>query len=305
MKIILLAIASLTTSAYASDFPVDVFDASTQCTSRMTGTGERFVPPCQFSEVSLDSDQNTNYSNSSIVRSGLFKTVLDYSFTCESIRPLSVRYNLTAGVDASSSNRVSGSRSYENSNVELTHGFTNSILNFASLEGVTGFQAIKPGCKLTVQQLLTYPEPRYFNQLTTHLVSYNNQLKLLINIATPSTNHINLISTIDNTLSTLEFLQFDIEDEFLLDTVQVTIADLIESKSHLTNNCSAGSSSTLCSAEISNLRNFISNSLVFNEGRISQLYNFLNEQVSWLSGKPLGRDQFILSNGLNKLSSQL
>ncbi|ATC96212.1 hypothetical protein [Pseudoalteromonas tunicata] len=305
MKAILLASLTLTASTFAHAFPVEVFDASTQCVSRMTSTGERFVPPCNFSDMNVYSEQNTYHSNSLIVRSGLFKTALNYNFVCESIRPLSIRYTLSAGAGASSSNRISGSRSDESNTIELTHGFTNATLNFANLEGATGFQAIKPGCNLAVQQLLTYPEPRYFNQLATHLVSYNNQMKTLISIAIPSTNHISLINTIDNSLATLEILQFDIEDDFLLDTVQATMTELTAAKSHLTRNCSVGSNSALCTAEIANLRSVISNSLIINENNISELHNFLNEQVSWLSGRPLGRDLLILSNGLNKLKSQL
>lgn len=305
MKALLLATLSLTGATLAHASPVEIFNAETQCASRMTGTGERFVPPCQFSSSSFTADRNTAHSNTALVANGSFKTAMSYNFVCHSLRPLSMRYTLSAGADATETNRIAGSRYLEENSLSMTHGNQAAELTFNGLSGATGFQAIKPGCKLIVNQLVTYPEPRYFNQLSSHLVSFNGLLTTLIGIAQPGTNTINLISTIDNTVLLLENLIFDLDDPIFADQIQSSIDDLNEAKDFFTSNCGTGSSSSLCSSEMARLRQVLQSYLDWNELQISELYTYLSTQENWLSGKSIGRDGLILSNAVNRLRSRL
>ncbi|WP_105166999.1 hypothetical protein [Pseudoalteromonas sp. T1lg23B] len=305
MKALIIATLSLTSAASAYAFPVTVFDAEEQCQSRMTSQGERFVPPCQFSGMNVYAEKNNAYASGSLINNGLFKTMLNYTFACESIRPLSIRFTLSNADGSSVSNRIAGSRSYEPSSVELTHGNNASVLNFSELSGATGFQAMKPGCKLEVQQLVTYPEPRYFNQVATHLVSFNVHLEGMFAQAVPSTGHTNLLTAINNTIASLEFMQFDVEDEILAAELQDVLSDLSSTKTYLESNCGTGSYSSLCTAQLANLRSSLSAALYVNESNISQLYNFLNSQTAWLANKYVGRDRTILQNAVSKLRTKL
>ncbi|MBQ4850571.1 hypothetical protein [Pseudoalteromonas sp. MMG012] len=305
MKMLLLATLSLTGATLAQAAPVEVFNADTQCASRMTGTGERFVPPCQFSSHNMTADRNTAYSSDGLVRNGSFKTILNYNFVCESLRPLSVRYTLSAGSDASETNRIAGSRIDEINTLSMVHGNHDADLVFNGLDGVLGFQAIKPGCQLNVNQLLTYPEPSYFGQLASHLVTHNGVIKSLVSIAQPSTNSVQLISSIDNTLDLLSNLTFDIEDPIFLDQITTAQADLERSKAVFTNNCRAGSSSSLCTVELARLRQVLQGNLSWNEAGIRSLHTYLSEQTRWLSGQSIGRDALVLTNAVNRLRSRL
>ncbi|KZN57501.1 hypothetical protein N473_06345 [Pseudoalteromonas luteoviolacea CPMOR-1] len=305
MKALLLATLSLTGTAAAHAFPVEVFNAEQQCQSRTTSTGERFLPPCNFSGKSIFAQKSNSYANGSIIENGLYKTLLNYTFECESMRPLSVRYTLSNGDGSSVSNRIAGSRTYEPNSIELTHGNQDSVVSFSSLDGATGFQAMKPGCKLEVQQMVKYPEPRYFSAVASHLVSFNLHLERMASLAVPSTGHTNLLAAIDNTVATLEFMQFDIEDEILAEDLRVILEDLTSTKTYLEANCGSGSYSSLCTQQLANLRGAVTSALSSNEIDIAQLYNYLNSQANWLADKYVGRDRSIIQGAVNKLSTRL
>lgn len=301
----LLMIMLLITAGTANALPLDVFDAEQQCQLRTTSQGARYVPPCQFLGTTVYAGKNNNYLQGDLIEGGLFKTILNYTFTCESLRSLSIRFNLSNADGSSVSNRIAGSRIYEPSSVELTHGNNDSVLYLEELSGATGFQAMKPGCKLTVDQLVTYPEPRYFNQIAQQLVSFNTHLELLFSQAIPSTGHTNLLYAINNTIATLEYMQFDIEDDILAEELRYILDDLSSTKTYLESNCGSGSYSHLCTAQIANLRSSLTSALSINEDNIAQLYNFLNSQTTWLASKYIGRDQTILQNAVKKLKTRL
>lgn len=305
MKNLCIAAFMLAGPAIAYAYPEVVFNAESQCLSQLTGTGTRYVPPCSFTASTYYADRNQSYTSSALVQNGLFKTNFQYRFVCESIRPLSLRYTLSADLNAVSTSRITGSIGAEKNSIELTHDFSRASLVFDSLSGASGFQAIKPGCKLTVDQLVTYPEPRYYGQLASHLATLNNQFATLLGLATPSTDYLQLLSAIDNATSAFELLQFDLEDEFLLDVVNDSITQLTTSRNVLNNQCRSGSNTTLCSKEVANIRSFVDYRLSFNETNIRDLYNFVNEQSQWLSSYELGRDKTLLNSVAAKLRSQL
>ncbi|AXQ98400.1 hypothetical protein CBQ28_11885 [Pseudoalteromonas sp. GCY] len=289
-------------SVHANATEQTIFDANTMCTAKQTTEGTRYFPPCAYSPTQVYAEQELSYSSPSIVRNGLFKTAIEYTFQCESIRPLSLRYSVESDGVASISNRISGAASSELNTIPLTHGFSNSYISFEAMSGITGFQAIKPGCKLVVSKVVTYPEPTYFNQVASSLSSWNSTLSTMINISTPSTGYLTLLNSIDNTLDTLEFVLFEVEDPITIEQLNSDISQLRASKQILEQNCRAGTSAQLCTAELANIRSYANSSILLNEMKAQDLYRYINSQVNWLADKSIGRDYSMLSLVKNKLA---
>ncbi len=304
-KFLLFSALLSTSSTVLASYPESIFSADDQCRIRPTSNGNLYVPPCSFTPNRHYSDTSPTDSSNSMVRNGLFKTQLIYEFTCASIRPLSLTYELRGGSNSLSSGRISGSRTSEKIYVELTHEKSNANLFLGSLTGATGFQAIRPGCNMTIDQLVTYPEPRYFNLIASQLINYNSLISNLLHIATPSTNYISIISSMNNAITAFEMLQFDIDDEILLDQIGDSITQLTSSKSALSTSCSANSNSTLCSQAIANVRQYLNGTVSLNESNIRDMYYYLDGHVSWLNSYSLGRDYLILNTALNRLRTQL
>ncbi|WP_440056732.1 hypothetical protein ACSLBF_17780 (plasmid) [Pseudoalteromonas sp. T1lg65] len=290
MKALLFAALSLTSSAVAYAYPKVVFNAEDQCQSRTTLLGERFIPPCSFSGMDLEPLKSDAYSNSYIVTNGRFKTVLNYTFMCESSRSLSVRYTLASADGSSSSNRIAGSRTLESQSIELTHGDSQTALYFEALDGATGFQAMKPGCKLEVQQFVSYPDPYYFGAVAQDLSSMNWYLGNLVRIAVPGSGHSDLLASINDAIAVLQDIVDFSEDEITRDMASETLNDLNTRKSYLQHSCSAGSTSTLCTSQMANLRNALSYDIRSNEIAMSDLAGYLEAQISFLQDKEIGRD---------------
>ncbi|ODB35631.1 hypothetical protein BB427_03255 [Pseudoalteromonas sp. BMB] len=301
MKVLLFATLSLTSSVVAYAYPQVIFNAEDQCQSRTTSLGERFIPPCEFRGMSLEPLKNDAYSNSSIVSNGRFKTVLNYTFMCESLRSLSVRYTLSSADGSSSSNRIAGARTHEPQSIELTHGNSQTALNFEALDGTAGFQAIKPGCQLEVQQLVTYPEPYYFDAVARDLKSMNGYLSHLVSIAVPTSGHNDLLASINDAIIVLEELAEFSEDEITKGTASEIVSDLNTRKRYLQQYCGAGSTSTLCTSQMANLRNALLNDIRSNEITMSDLSNYLGTQISFLQDKNIGRDLTTLKRAKSNL----
>lgn len=283
----------------------EMFNANQQCKLRQTSTGDVYAPPCQFNARVKEADANHGYVNHSMVRAALFKTQLDYDFVCDSIRPLSVSYQLKAGEHAQSNGRIAGSKQSSNNHLELTHEFATASLTIDGLQGAAGFQAIKPGCRLVVTQLVSYPEPTYFNLLANNLASYNAQLQNLVRLTSTSIDYLQLITSIDNAVAVLEMLQFDNEDELLLAMLVASIDQLKQSKQTLSNQCGGGSQSSYCSAEIGRLRDALASSISSNESNIRHLIAYLENQIAWLNNHTIGRDLLVLRQAYSRLKTLL
>lgn len=300
-SLILLGVAA----GAAHSAPTQVFNANTQCNSRLTTTGQVYVPPCQFSYSQTDADSNDSYSSNSMIQSALFKTKLTYDFVCDSIRPLTFNYKLKAGAQAEINGRMAGSRVSEKANLELTHDKNLATLLIDNMQGATGFQAIKPNCRLTVDKLVTYPEPAYFNLLAGNIAQYNTELKNLVRLTSTSTDYALVINSIDSAISTMEMLQFDNDDALLLELLTASIDQLKASRLTLANQCGSGSQSSYCQAEIARLRGYLSGSISSNENNIRALVTYLEAQTNWLGSYALGRDEQVLRQAYSKLKNQL
>jgi len=299
----LLLLAGIAGNAHSA--PIEVFNANTQCNSRMTSTGLAYVPPCQFSSRQQDADSNDSYSYNPMIQSALFKTKLTYDFVCDSIRPLTFNYRLRGNAQAEINGRLAASRTSEKANLELTHDKNVASLLIDNMQGATGFQAIKPNCRLTIDKLVTYPEPAYFNLLASTIAQYNNELKALVRLTSTSTDYALVINSISSAISTMEMLQFDNDDELLLQFLTASIDQLKSSRDTLSNQCGSGSQSSYCQAEIARLRSHLSSSISSNESNIRALVTYLEAQTSWLSSYTLGRDEQVLRQAYSKLKSLL
>lgn len=299
--LLLLGVAA----SHAHSAPTQVFNANTQCNSRMTTTGLVYVPPCQFNSVQTDADSNNSHSYNAMIEAASFKTKLTYDFVCDTIRPLTFGYKLKAGEHAEINGRMAGSRNSEKANLELTHSKNVATLLIDNMQGASGFQAIKPNCRLTVDTLVSYPEPAYFNLLASNVSQYNIELKNLVRLTSTSTDYALVINSIDSAISTMEMLQFDNDDPLLLEFLTASIDQLKASRQTLSNQCGSGSQSSYCQAEIVRLRSALSVSINNNESNIRALVTYLETQLAWLANYQLGRDETVLNQAYSKLKRQL
>ena len=144
LRIILIVTLSLANIAQAET--TVLFDAKEQCKARQTTQGMRYIPPCTLP----DTEFSFSYSgdNDNLVQTPALIVI----FQCESMRPLSFSYQLHREGNVISTGNIEGSRNIDQakSTFSLDKSSVDYTFKLTELNGARGFQAIKPGCKLTV-----------------------------------------------------------------------------------------------------------------------------------------------------------
>jgi len=153
---------------------VTVFDAAEQCQVRATSTGDRYIPPCTVPNVGINlsagqlPDALKSLGNSSSI---------SYNFSCESLRPFSIQYQIMDRGQLVQQGSLSPQAS--TAKIELNDLSGDSQFMLTGYNGLIGFQAIKPGCQLT---LLTneLPDSQHINILQNILVAQAKVVKPLL-----------------------------------------------------------------------------------------------------------------------------
>jgi len=123
---------------------ITLFDAKEQCRALETTEGVRYIPPCTLpdSEFSFTVDSSSKDIDPN--------PSLAVYFQCTTLRPLSFRYQLSRNGDVFSTGNMEGSREIEQAQSSFSLGRTpaNYTFKLIQMDGATGFQAIKPDCKV-------------------------------------------------------------------------------------------------------------------------------------------------------------
>jgi len=290
MKKVMTTVASIVLSALAYSGSVQasevVFDAARDCQARDTTQGVRYVPACDFDTNRLITpDSYNNLSSGSFMSDANFKTMLNYDFTCESLKPLSISLAMVGdGVEKFTAD-IAGSPTSNVDVASITHSYLLSALKLKSLNGATGFQAIKPGCQMSVDALVSYPDPAYFKALVNGIKQMDMTLAFLLSVASPSADYITALNAIENGITMLVFQKDMAFDDLMKDLIQLAIDDLQNAKNTLSVNCQANSSSTYCSQALADTRSALSALINNNNSQLSEMKSFLNSQLSWLTGQ--------------------
>lgn len=296
---LMLAALANTGQAHAADV---IFDASQDCQARDTTQGVRYVPTCNFQANQVLTPETYGSANS-FLASANFKTTVNYEFNCESLRPLSISYALMGDGAEKVTGNIAGSTSGNVDVNSVVHGYQQGALKLKSLNGAVGFQAIKPGCQMRVEALMSYPDPSYFKALVSGMKQLDATLAFLASVATPSADYVTAINAIDNTKTMLIFQRDMAFDPLMADMIQTTINELTAARNTLASNCSANSSSSYCSQALANTRDAIAGLVSSNDSDMSTVKNYLSTQVAWLSGSSadLRGDEALLREALNQL----
>ena len=122
---------------------VTLFDAAEQCQVRSTSQGDRYVAPCSLPDA-LDLSRDGQLPD--VMKSLSNNSQLSYNFSCESLRPFSLDYQVISAGQVVKQ----GSLSPKQSSIEFGDLTGDSQFAITGFNGLVGFQALKPGCQLTV-----------------------------------------------------------------------------------------------------------------------------------------------------------
>lgn len=288
------AIASilLSTMAYSGNVMASdvIFDAARDCQARNTSTGIRYVPACAFqNNQQLTPDSFNNLSDISLFGAPNFKTTLNYDFTCVSLKPLSISFAMEGDGTNKLTSTIAGKSSSASDVASITHSFMQSKLKLISLNGVTGFQAIKPGCLMTVDALVSYPEPEYLSAVVNGIKQMDGTLATILNFTTPTTEYINAIGYLQLGISLLvaqqqTFDQTDLGEALMYQLFQQTIDSMETAMDSLTVSCQ-NSGSSYCTQALANTRNTLSQLIDHNDSKLDQMKTFIDGQLNWLNGQ--------------------
>lgn len=138
-------------SSTAQNEPTVLFDVEKHCRSVETTQGVRYLPPCSLPDSSFNfvvtaPNEDNDYNNGNLV----------VDFYCESLRPFTIDYQITQGQDLYRDSELVPSSDKDNAKStfslnESEHAYSFKLTNL----NTGGFQAMKPGCKVTVSTSAT------------------------------------------------------------------------------------------------------------------------------------------------------
>lgn len=286
-----LACAALTIASMAqvNASDITVFDAARDCQALDTTQGIRYLPPCDFNHGEyLFPDIHRSLSEGNALREAQFKTTLNYTFRCESMRPLSISYALLNGDTQRNTATVSGTPDATQDVDSFTHDYDKGVLLLNSLNGVTGIQAAKPGCHMTIHGFASYPEPGFFQAMVTGFKQVDGVLTLIYNAANPSLGYAQALAAIDNGIMLIGLLGQGFNDPLTQKSAELTLTQLQEAKTTLTHECSASQgASNLCTQALTNTQNTIAQQAQRHAQQLDGIYDYLSNQIQWLESQNL------------------
>lgn len=211
--LLLLVFTTLSCINSAKAESIVLFDAEEHCQARSTSTGVLYVPPCKLpsKEFSFNSTKGTDISQQA--------SLVTY-FQCHSLRPLSLKYQLTRSQKVIMEGNLAATRYLDNAKSTFPLESSSDSYHFAltKLEGATGFQAMKPGCKFIVE-----------TDAVADLASLSALTKTHIAIWESSKRAINQTQNMlfQNEISNIKYLLSTIKS--ILESSNINIINLLES----------------------------------------------------------------------------
>jgi len=140
-----LSLLSLTPTAKAE--PIVLFEAKEQCNAHETAKGIRYIPPCNLTETELTFTIPENQETPTD------KQNLSLNFHCEALRPLSIEYQISRQEKIIISGKLAPTDKNDSSRASFSmlQPADDYRLKLNKLNGMKGFQAIKPDCRLILE----------------------------------------------------------------------------------------------------------------------------------------------------------
>lgn len=282
------------------------FDAARDCRAQNTTTGIRYVPPCDFNPQVIEPDQHKVLASAADLTRGLFKSTAFYSFNCESLRPLSLTYTIRENDVIVEIGNVAAAATPALLKNSITHSYDAAAFAIESLQGLSGIQALKPGCSMRVESFASYPEPEYFKLMANSQINVDNLLKNIFASTQPDMSYATALGAIGNAQLLLSFLRPQ-SDPLTQGMIDITVQSLIDAESILAQQCQADSTTLLCSQAIANTRATLLAEIIGNEQRLIELRDYLASQVNWLAAQPqdLSTETEKLQSAWESLQQQL
>lgn len=286
--------------------PIIIFNADRDCESRHTSTGIRYVPECDFHATQVNPTEVDSLNEGSSLEDGLFKSQLEYQFSCESLRPLSIYFALLDGFETVETGVVAGTKNATQLVNTMSHSYHSANFVISGASGVTGFQAIKPGCKMLINHFISYPEPKYFNEVVNSKIAVDQLIATLLQIAQPGANYVSTLSTMQNGITLLNFLGAT-ADELTKQQIKLTVTKLDDALEILSQQCGLHSSSQLCTQAIANTRNTLVKESESNLLGLLELESFLGLEIESLANSDalISKDLSALQQALATVSKYL
>ncbi|SFD69252.1 hypothetical protein [Pseudoalteromonas denitrificans] len=200
--------------------PDVLFDAEKQCKARETMTGMRYTPPCSISDIEVELGSSDSILDIYMKKFPLNNEIA-YQFNCQSLRPFSLKYKVMNDDDVLHTGRFSPKFRYSEddgmSKLQLSNLLPESKLKLTSAEGLSGFQALKPGCKLTLE-VIDNIDAEILNLVTISLGNIEN----ITDALTGTSSYSSLMHEMNNSmvfLTTIEqFVAFS-DNKILIETL--------------------------------------------------------------------------------------
>ncbi|AUI86066.1 hypothetical protein BS333_06535 [Vibrio azureus] len=300
MKFKMLFLFSLIISASKSFSGEVIFSAERDCKRVEMSNGTRFTPKCKFDpEKTITPNylkENTKFKDLS------YKTKLEYNFTCESLRPLNLNFSMYDSKREKLNISVSADRIEKNQFATVNHKYEQLKVKFNRMDGLSGFQVMKPGCLMVVDSITSYPDPYSINTYIDGLNTRDNWIAFLLSSTAPSSNYITVRHTLEMTINFLK--RFAQNSDDFLDRIEAEglVSKLEQAQEELYVSCESGELN-YCSQEIQRVLVIfrLEDSKVKRSKQEVKL--FIEKQIRWLenNGNILDEDLKELKDIHNKL----
>ncbi|WP_018692113.1 hypothetical protein [Algicola sagamiensis] len=285
-----------------------LFDAKLSCKKRTMANGDRYIPPCSITQNSVEADylEVANNNTEMNFKKALYKSYIEYSFVCESLRPVNLSYAVKEGNIVKQKGLIGASRQHQIQSTTFTHDYAKASFVLDGIQGMYGFQAMKPGCKMQTETFVAYPEPHFFALMFDSQKKIDAQLEAILDKAQTTVDYIQIIDSIE--MAKLFLMRFFSEaDEITQKGIMQMIFELETSRRTLENQCGAGSSSQSCVAGLKDVRDIIEEKSRINSDNLKAIRDQLDSQIAWLrtQSTQLGGDLKELEELYQKVNNYL
>jgi hypothetical protein len=182
--------------------------------------------------------------------------VLVQRFGCESLRPVLARASID---DASGpSTRLSLAPSALGPTSTVLDELIQPTWRFEAIDGLSGFQAFRPGCVWNVEHFALYPSPSHARLLADHSLSFDGALADLVAAISPDVDDLRVRSAVESARLTLWFLWLSVaEDELSEALLGASLEQLDAAMLALSHDCGGGSEAQLCSRAVADTRDLL------------------------------------------------
>lgn len=253
-----------------------VFNADTSCQFSQTLAGPRYSVPCNFDTQQLTPVSSTELDPTLPIANIDFQQKIKIDFKCESLKTLDVTYSVGPN------QRGSLNPSPLQPSLDLTFKVTKDASPLTiTVKTPPGMQVFKPGCVIQVLEHFKTIDDKAIDLYYSLNTRVKSTLERSFASLTPDAGATQLIGSIDQAVSLLDFLA-ETADEISREQIQTIIGELEAQKSAVSQSCGAGSDAELCTAGLAAARIAIDAELKQLNTEIGKVDSYIKSEIERL-----------------------